>query len=161
MRAMSQIKDEVILRPRKSSALLYLMLCAAFTAGGIWMIANDKPAGWSVSSFFGLGVVVFIVNLPPSSSYLLLKKEGFTVCSLYRKSSFKWSDIEEFVVGYLIGPKMVVFNFSLTYDRQQKSRIISKAIAGYEGALPDTYGMSAKELAELLNNWKVGIRQSG
>ena len=158
---MSQIKDEVILRPRKSRALLYLMLCAIFTVIGILMIADNKLMGWFVGPTFGLGVVVFILLMLPNSSYLLLKEDGFTVCSLYRTSSLKWSDIEGFEVTTIIGPKIVGFNFSSTYNRQQKVRKISKNMAGYEGALPDTYGISAKELAELLNNWKVGIRQSG
>jgi hypothetical protein len=152
---------EVILRPRKSIALLYLTLCAIFTVIGILMIADNKVMGWFVSSASGLGVVVFILLMLPKSSYLLLKEDGFSVCSLYRTSSLKWSDKEEFGVTTIIGPRIVGFNFSSTYNRQQKVRKISKNMAGYEGALPDTYGMPAKELAELLNNWKVGIRQPG
>jgi hypothetical protein len=32
-------------------------------------------------------------------------------------------------------------------------RKISRSMVGVDGALPDTYGMSADELAELMNNW--------
>jgi hypothetical protein len=130
------------------------------------MIAKDEPKGWFVSLAFGIGSVFFIVQTLPNSSYLLLKEDGFTVCSLYRASGLKWSDIEEFVVchvnaGFITANKIVAFNFSSTYNRRQKAREMSRSIAGCEGALPDTYGMSAEKLAELMNNWKAGIRQTG
>jgi len=50
---------------------------------------------------------------------------------------------------------MVVFNYSDHYDRVKMMRGFARKIAGYEGALPDTYGMSADQLADLLNNWKA------
>jgi hypothetical protein len=50
---------------------------------------------------------------------------------------------------------MVVFNFSVTFDKAKTARLVASVIAGYEGALPDTYGMRADQLADLLNEWKA------
>ena len=47
--------------------------------------------------------------------------------------------------------KMVAFNFVHSYDRSRIGGQISTAIAGCEGALPNTYGRKAEELAESLN----------
>ncbi len=50
--------------------------------------------------------------------------------------------------------KWVLFNFSPDYPRAKAGRNLSKAIVGYEGALPDTYGLAAGELANQLNAWR-------
>lgn len=144
----------LILRPRKLSLLLYLLGCLAFTAIGVFMINAGRMGGWLPTIFFGLGVIVFIVMMLPGSSYLELTGEGFTVCSLYRRSFTRWSDVDSFFVGRIQG-KVVMFNFAPTYTRQQTARRVSVAIAGGEGALPDTYGRSAEELAQMMNILKL------
>lgn len=47
---------------------------------------------------------------------------------------------------------MVGFNYSAEYRRAPKARAVSKALAGFEGGLPDTYGFRAKELAQILSD---------
>ena len=49
---------------------------------------------------------------------------------------------------------MVAFNFSQKYRQQRFARKLSSMIGGYEGALPDTYGKTAEELAALMNEWR-------
>jgi hypothetical protein len=46
---------------------------------------------------------------------------------------------------------MVAYRFAPGYTPQATTRKVLNALAGAEAALPDTYGRSAKELAELLN----------
>lgn len=36
----------------------------------------------------------------------------------------------------------------------EPSRVIANALSGVDGMLPDTYGMSAEELAELLESYR-------
>jgi hypothetical protein len=162
---MLQTKDGVILRTRKSWAflcamflgilpMLVVLMTVVLTPG--WVIT---PLHWVLILLFGILAVLFIAQMLPNSSYLLLKEDGFTLCSLYRKWGLNWSDIEEFRVGVLAETDVVAFNFSSTYNRRQKVRKITKSMNGFEMALTDTYGMSAEELARLMNNWKAGIRQ--
>jgi hypothetical protein len=49
---------------------------------------------------------------------------------------------------------LVVFNFSNLHRSHEFARKLSSAIGGYEGGLPDTYGLLAKELAALMNDWR-------
>jgi hypothetical protein len=42
-------------------------------------------------------------------------------------------------------------NFAPTYDRAKLGRAVAKVLGKCEGALPGTYGKSAKELAAILN----------
>ena len=134
---------------------LFLLLCLAFVACGVLMIQDGKAFGWITVAFFGMCAAVFAMRLLSNRSYLRVSSSGIEIRSLWRTWRFRWSDISHFYAG-CIGPnKMVLFDFSLAYQRAKVSRSVSKAIAGAEGCLPDTYGFTAEALAEHLNQWMV------
>ncbi|HET9789479.1 MAG TPA: hypothetical protein VFP47_20255, partial [Pyrinomonadaceae bacterium] len=81
--------------------------------------------------------------------------KGFTVRTLYRSEKYRWAEVERFGVTRIGGNKMVGFDFSREYDKHHVGRQVAAGISGYEGALPDTYGMKPERLAELLNEWKA------
>lgn len=80
--------------------------------------------------------------------------------SLFR-ARFRWHDVDVFfpitiryirMVGLHISHiRMVGFNFSPSYDRQQLGRRFSRARTGAEAALPDGYGLGVERLADLMN----------
>ncbi len=141
----------ITLKPSKLRSLGWLCVFAAFTVTGVWMSTEKPLIGYLCSAFFGLGFVVFTINLLPKSSYLELTENGFTMCSLFRKSTTKWTDVEGFSVIEIAGNEMVSWYYSENYEKQQTGRAISRAISASEAALPDTYGMKAKDLADLMN----------
>jgi hypothetical protein len=143
-----------ILRPKRLKTFGWLALSAGFTAGGAWMILSGEPIGWFPALFFGLCAVVFGVILLPNSAYLRVSQDGFTVCSLFRAQSYRWSDVGPFTVGRIGPNRMVVFNFSDQYRAAPRARKLASALTGYEGALPDSYGMSLEDLASLLNEYR-------
>jgi len=53
---------------------------------------------------------------------------------------------------------MVALRYAPSYQGQAAARRLATKLAGAEGGLPDTYGLSAAELARLLN--KVRAEQS-
>ena len=153
------------LYPKRSQAVRFFFLCGIFVAIGIWMGLTGEWVGYLIAGFFGLGVVNFIVQLIPGRAYLRLDFEGFTFCSLYRKTTLPWSAIDGFhvVVMRQTGMKvheLVGFNFLPSYDRSQVARQISNAVAECEGGLPNTYGKSAGELAHLMNEHLYKWRES-
>jgi hypothetical protein len=137
---------------------LLLALCLAFTVVGGWMIYGRRPAGWFVAVLFGLGSLVFALQLLPGSSYLLLEPDGFTVRTLYRSQKYGWAEVERFGVTRIGGNKTVAFDFSSQYGKYRVARQVAAGLSGYEGTLPDTYGMKPERLAELLNEWKARRR---
>lgn len=148
-------KLPLILRPNKLKTLVLHIICLVFSFGGIFLIRDGKNMGWLVFSFFFIGVIVFIITLLPDSSYLKVSAEGLEIKTLFKKSQIiPWSIIEEFGAAYIGVNKMVTINFNKDYDKQKLGREIASSISGFEGALPDTYGMSASKLAELLNDYK-------
>jgi len=46
---------------------------------------------------------------------------------------------------------MVVFNFAADFEGHAGARRIASWLTPYEGAMPDTYGMSCEDLAALMN----------
>jgi len=142
--------------PKKTRWLGVLLGSLAFVAGGILMIRNGDWKGWLAAAFFGLGIPVSLIQLYSKKLSLKVSEDGIEIGSLFRTTRLQWPDISEFGVitvrhhGFTVN-KMVGLNYSPEYERLSKARAVAKALSGYDGALPDTYGFSAEELAELLS----------
>jgi hypothetical protein len=138
--------------PKKMRTLLFLLLSVGFVVGGIWMVRDGEKGGWLPAGFFALCIPVFLLQLFfPKSCFLTVREDGIEFCALFRTHKVPWSDISEFGVCRVPGARMVGFNYSPEYQRARKARALAKALTGCEGALPDTYGFSAEEFAQLLS----------
>ena len=141
---------EVILHPGKLKTIFHLLICLGFSVPIAVIGPGPGERGmWLVAAIFGLGAIVFIVQLIPGVSYLKLSPEGFTWRSLFRTwPTTAWKDVSEFRVG----DKMVI------YDADGPSnptlRKINTALVGATHGLPETYGLKAQELAEIMNIWR-------
>ncbi len=146
---------ELILYPSKWKNVLLIFVSLAFVAGGVMMVNEGKWYGYIAIVFFGCGVPIFLWQLMPQASFLKLKKDGFEYASLFRKHSVQWKDIEGFGImkqsqsGITVN-KMVGWDYVPEYDEKKKSRAMSKAITGIEAGLPDTYGLKAEELMDIM-----------
>jgi len=150
------------LRTSKAKSFGYLLLSALFVVGSAWMGSEGQVLGWFCAAFFGVGVIVFTINLLPNSSFLVLNSEGFKIRSSYRERSYKWTEVETLEVASIGFKRMIVFNFSNTYTGQPRMRRIASAMTGAEGALPDTYGLSLHQLADKMNRAReAALRSAG
>ena len=155
-----EMDESVTLTPSRTKWLLMLLMCSVFTVGGVSMISDGESTGWFVAAFFGLGIPLGILQLMPASSYLRLDTTGFTMCSLWRKSTIHWRDVQAFGIWTVptAGTKMVCYNLKPEAPRHTKGKL-STAMSGYEGGLPDTYRKSADDLLQIMENWRS--RNSG
>jgi hypothetical protein len=123
-----------------------LLICLGFTVIGVLMIVEGEGiTAWFVASIFGLGLLVTLAQFWPAASYLKLTPKGFVCWTLFRNWSAGWESVSEFYVGLVGKDERVVFVRS-----------------GSSGTkfLPDTYGRTPKELADLMNDWRRrGIEQ--
>ena len=124
-------------------------------------LARDIPEavaefGWITLVFFAIGSVVSLVTVLPGAAGLTLTKDGFVVRSLFRGRAYRWSDVGEFAVTevpYGTGSKKLV-GFD---DRLAVEGLTARAnvkLSGRNSALPDTYGLSAEDLARLMSRWR-------
>ena len=146
--------SSIILKPSPGKLARNFILVAACAVLGVFTAASGEKLGWLLAVFFGLGLLVFPLQMLPGSTYLRLTKEGFEMSSLYRKRGYRWSDVSGFSVGQVSKGKMVVFGLSEQFQSLQGLRRASKKITGYEAALPDNYGMRYEDLAALMNQYK-------
>lgn len=142
------------LRPSRKKWLLVLAGGALFVAGGIWMVRSGEGAGWFVLSFFSLGVFAALLQLLPGAGLLALDREGFEVTTLFRRRRTGWQD----AVGFAAARIPTTSELLVAYDdsRYVSKRIgrINVALVGRNAALPDTYGLAAAELAQLMEEWR-------
>ena len=133
-----------------------------FVAIGVWMIkAENLPAefgipahtwGWICIIFFGLGGLVAILTLLPGSGGLMLDGEGFQVTALFRaRPRWSWTDASGFAVWNYRRNKMIVFDLASAKGAMAQ---LNTALSGHGAGLPDSYGLSADDLARLMTEWQ-------
>ena len=98
--------------------------------------------------FFGFCLIIFVINMIPGSTYLKIHERGIEMKNLYRITFIPWEAVSGFKTKSIFINKMVTF----TIDEKL---LENSKIKGKTGAFPDTYGMSAKKLANLLNEYKT------
>ncbi len=149
----------LVLRPSRLKHLLLLTGCSAFVAAGAWMIAEGERVvvGWLCAGFFGLGIPLSLVAMLPGASSLTLDRDGFAVRHLFvRRWRTRWLDAGPFApraVGR--GTTLVVYDEPA---RQGPAAEVSRRLSGASSALPDTYGLGARALADLMERWRRRAR---
>jgi len=143
-----------IFRPKYFKTVLLIIVSLGFTIGGLLMTKDEGIMGWLVTSFFGLCFLVFLIQLIPDSTQLLLTEDGFTITSLFRSHFTKWTDVKSFEIGYLGRNKAIMFDYVDSHKEHKTGKSIAKQLSGSHGALPSTYGMKVTELLTLMNESK-------
>lgn len=134
--------------PSKIKQSLLIIISLAFVTLGFVIIKSNFWIGLFNIIFFGLCLITFIITLIPSASYLKIDEKGFEMRTLFRSTFIPWHVVNGFSTKRIFINTMVMIDFNPQYI--DTSKLKSKT-----GAFPDTYGMSAKKLAELMNNYKT------
>ncbi|MCF2873404.1 MULTISPECIES: STM3941 family protein [Tenacibaculum] len=143
-----------IFKQNKLKSIILIIICTAFVIIGISMLEKQSLVAWLQIMFFGLGIVVFFIQLLPNSSYLKLNNEGFEVRSLYRSTFTKWTDVTSFKLGKLHNSRMILFDYSDQHKKWKNVKKLSKLIANNEGGIQTSYKIPSSELVEILNQYK-------
>jgi hypothetical protein len=154
---LARFPGPVTLYPSRKKWLLLLLGGCLFTFGGFWMVSDAEPWGWFVLLFFAAGTIVSVVMLLPGASGVTLDVDGFLVTSLYRRHRSRWRDVTGFVpvsIPYS-RQKLVAFDDATITGGIAK---MSVDISGHNAALPDTYGLSVDDLAQLMTHWRDRAR---
>lgn len=154
----------VTLRPSKARIAMLCFLSLALAAAGVWIVFYNGMAGYTVDGIpmywigwagmviCGLCALALLIQLLPGVAYLRLTEEGFTYKASFRAHLVRWVDVREFGVMHLHHTRMVGWNYVPGYHRQRGMRGFTKAVAGFEAGLPDTYGLGVERLAEALES---------
>ena len=128
---------------------------AAFGAVfGVVMVSTGAWAGWFLVLTFVPSAVILGMALRPQSNELRLDREGYTVTSVFRSTTTRWSDVER--VGTIEGSRTPFVAIRLAPGAASidpESAAIANAMGGYHRTLPMTYGVPAEELAGLMRRY--------
>lgn len=141
-------------RPKITKTIFLALISLTFVVMGFFIIDDDPRIGFMSLGFFGFCLLVFIIQLIPGSTELKLTNEGFEMTNLFKKNFIKWCDVESFEIGSLGANQTILIDFVENHIENKVGKYISKKLAGYHGALPSTYGLEAKELLTIMNEWK-------
>lgn len=148
-------QEPILLKPGILRTISLFIVCGLFVFTGFFILDKDPVMSWLIIVFFGMGVLVFGIQLIPSSAHLKLTEEGFEIKNLFRTNFIYWEDVNQFSTGYIGKNRMVMFDFSPKHKKFESGKRIAKSLSGREGALPNNYGMKAEELAKLMNHWRT------
>ena len=142
------------LLPARKTLWKHLLIMSLITGMGAssvyWRIAS--VAGWGLLAIGGVLLTVAIVQLLPGAASLTLDEEGLHVTGLYRRTSYRWDEIEGFGVYQANGKKkMVGFNFVEGSRPKSFLMKMSRNTIGYEAGIGDLYAPDPDKLADMLN----------
>ncbi len=132
----------------------FLLLALIFVAGGVLLGLTGSPTGWLGVAFFGLGAVVFSLQLIRPGR-LELSAQGFQATTWPRRPVRRtWVECGPFRPWKFRGTSLVVYPTSRTDRRWLRSanRFLTR---GADGSIQANYrGISPLELVALMNDYQ-------
>lgn len=164
----------LILTPRPWKWLGVLLVCTLFVCAGWWMSQHAvevfrRGVGWFCMVFFGMGIVIAAMQLIPGRSRTVITERGLFIKAIFTSTFIPWQEIERFGVAEWTqwhGPfrqrhRQVGIMFmtgSKHLSKQKRLKEFTTALVGYHGSLPDNYGYSCADLANILNEYLASFR---
>ena len=149
------MKNEThIFRPNKLKNMILLVGSSISVALGFIVLDDDPKMFWLNIIFFGLGVIVSLIQFYPNSTYLKLDKEGFEIKHLFRSSFTKWSEIKDLTQGQVGMIKVIFFDYTDEHKKWCIAKIMAKNLAKKEGTIMNLYNIKTDELLRLMKEYK-------
>lgn len=122
----------------------------------MWALATGRDG--SAIMWFGVVTsticsIVFATNLIPGSSSLTLDKGGFEMKQFYYVRRTRWQTVTNINAGNISSSSVKTVQYNDSAFRGWKLAKLETAALGYNAMLPDTYSMTADDLAALMTQW--------
>jgi len=151
----TSLPKEIVLKASPLKWIGMLFLCAVLVWGGFLVLADgeNKLAAWICFLLFGVvGIPVSLIQLIKPAR-LTLSENGFEQVMMGRTLKCNWEDVSDFGIFRVKRTKFVSFSNS-----QDEGKLLAQVSAtltrGHSGALGDTFGMKAEDLADLMNAFR-------
>ena len=148
--ATEQVMAEPIeLFPSRTKWWVMIIGGGAFAAG-ILVNFSGSTVAMSIAALTGCFAAVGAIMLLPGANALRLDAQEFQVVHFFASKRFRWSEVSDFGVCSL-GQSGDVVAFKASAARLNMWEKVNGALLGDRNAyLPDTYGMTAEDLAHLM-----------
>lgn len=143
--------------------LVFLLVSIVIFGICIAFVALQREYGWFETLILWIAVAGCVAAMPVflmmilRGSTLELDAQALEIFQGMKRTRIAWRDLSEFSVAdagrfRLAQHWMVMFDETGTRDSMLGG--FNRGLLGKSGALPDTYGMDAFDLARLLNEWR-------
>lgn len=131
-----------------------------FVAIGIAMLIIEGDfLAWFVTLFFLLVAGVGLVQLFGVGSHLELNADTFVVTNFGRRTTERWDECANFNAYRISRVEQVAYDRARDVDTHMGE--MNRSISGRSSGLPDTFGMEAVKLADLMNAYQQhGVERS-
>lgn len=143
-----------LLRPSPWKMLALLAISAGFVWVALVIGERHLLIAWLCGGVFGLCGLVALVALLPGANHLRLDADGIELRSLFRVTRWGWRDVVRFGPTRVGLHTMVGIDFADHVEAAARLRRVNRGLTGFDGALPDTYGHRAADLAAKLDAWR-------
>ena len=159
---------ELRLQGNRSFAAVALLGSLLLLGASLAFASSLGARGWWGPVLFGMGVIVFGAQLIPGMMYLELTPHGFASRQLLKTFRYQWRDASGLaqqwdgptfarrqIVGFRYAPTITLPD-SASVPRFMKGNRLPGALGalGIPGRVTGNYGMTAEELASLMNRWR-------
>ncbi|MDP3491853.1 MAG: hypothetical protein Q8R82_01975 [Hyphomonadaceae bacterium] len=149
------LPDMMRLKPDRLRWLVVFLISAGFVAIAIWIGPSDPTLFYGAGGFFVLCALIAAPLMIGVGSSLVLDREGFACRTLFRTFRRTWRECSVF------HPVTTGFRQYVGCSTQQdeaahpRTASVNRALIGASGMLPETYGLSADELSDLMNLFRA------
>lgn len=149
------LPDALTLRPRRLKWLAVFLISLGFIAIAAWLGPDeDKLLFWGAGGFFVVCGLIAVPQMLGFKASLEMDQGGFTCRTMFWSFRREWRECSPFVV--VTTPLRQGVGFSTLGDEQAHPTLAAsnRALIGASGMLPETYSLSALELAQLMNAFR-------
>jgi hypothetical protein len=152
---LSQFPKPLTLYPSRSKYFILFVVSALGFYMSVVLAKQDSTATiWFCVVFCTVCAIVFATYLVPGSASLTLDADGFRVKQFYFVRKSRWQNVTSINVGDSPPSRIKFVRYNDTQWSGWRLARWETAALGYNAMLPDTYGMSADDLAALMTHWR-------
>lgn len=150
------LPDRMELKPNRLSWFFMFLISAGFVAIAIWIGPKEDPGlFWFGGGFFLICALVSTPLMLGVGSRLILERDSFTCHTLFRSFTRKWRECSDFLPVYAGARRFVGFTTQQDEAAHPNMAAVNRAVLGASAAVPETFGISAEELADLMNRFRA------
>lgn len=143
-----------LLRPSPWKRLALLAISAGVVWGAVVIGDRHPVIAWVGGGVFAALGLFASIALLPGANQLRLDADGLEVRALFRVTRWSWRDVVRFGPTRVGLHTTVGIDFADHVDAAARLRRVNRGLTGFDGALPDTYGHRAADLAAKLETWR-------
>ena len=149
------LPETMTLKPDRLRWLLVFAISAVFVAIAVWIGPEEPVLFYGAGGFFLLCGLIAAPLMIGVGSSLVLDCKGFACRTLFRTFRRRWRDCSAFHPVTTGFRKYVGFSAQEHEAAHPRMAAANRAMIGATGMLPETYGLSAEELSDLMNSFRA------